>query len=89
MVPLQPISLKVSPETRARIKSNAATLGYSANKFMVESLEAIMSQIEEDDSSPPGIVVLVRTARDLRERTPAKKRESHRLRKRPMHTASR
>ena len=69
MVPIKPISLKAPPEIRERIVSNADTLGYSANKFMVQSLVAIMDMIEKGDPVLPGIVVLVRTARKLRAKT--------------------
>lgn len=67
MIPLKPLSVKLPDEVKLPLKEAAGEVGFSINKFILESLISILEMIPQvDNERLPKIVVLVRAARQHR-----------------------
>jgi predicted transcriptional regulator len=66
MNPIKPLSLKIRPEVRSRLKQVAYRMGWSEHQLGKNALEAILDRIERDDSTAlDRLMHLSRAAADL------------------------
>ncbi len=62
MLPLIPKSVKMEGDLSAQLKATAASIGYSDNQFIVESVKGIIEDAKDEKNEVPLLVTLIRAA---------------------------